>query len=44
MQIDMSIVGALIVISIGSREAARDALAPIGDTLASLRRQPRPTQ
>ena len=31
------LVGALIVIDIGSREAARAALAPIGETLAKLR-------
>jgi hypothetical protein len=37
MQIDTAIVGALIVIDIGSREAARAALAPIGETLAKLR-------
>jgi hypothetical protein len=36
MQIDARIVGALIVIDIGSREAARDALTPIGDTLSAL--------
>jgi len=36
MQIDMRIVSALLVIDIGSREAARDALAPIAETLASL--------
>jgi len=36
MQIDMRIVGALLVIDMGSREAARDALAPIADTLARL--------
>ena len=36
MQVDARIVGALIVIDVGSREAARDALAPIGDTLSAL--------
>ncbi len=36
MQIDMRIVGALLVIDMGSREAARDALAPIAETLARL--------
>lgn len=36
-QIDASVVGALIVIDIGSRDAARSALAPIGETLAKLR-------
>ncbi|MCC6779225.1 MAG: hypothetical protein IT537_21785 [Hyphomicrobiales bacterium] len=33
---DSRLVGALIVIDIGSREAARSALAPIGETLADL--------
>jgi len=37
MQVDARIVGALIVIDIGSREAARDALAPIAETLSRLR-------
>jgi hypothetical protein len=37
MQVDTAIVGALIVIDIGSREAARAALSPIGDTLMKLR-------
>jgi hypothetical protein len=36
-EIDARLVGALIVIDIGSREAAREALMPIGDTLARLR-------
>ena len=33
----MRLVGALIVIDIGSRDAARAALAPIGERLAKLR-------
>jgi hypothetical protein len=37
MQVDARIVGALIVIDIGSRDAARDALAPIAESLALLR-------
>jgi hypothetical protein len=37
MQIDMAIIGALIVIDIGSREAARAALTPIGERIAQLR-------
>jgi hypothetical protein len=37
MQIDTAIVGALIVIDFGSRENARAALSPIGDTLNKLR-------
>jgi hypothetical protein len=36
MQVDTSLVGAMIVIDIGSREAARSALAPIADTLVKL--------
>jgi hypothetical protein len=36
MQVDARILGALIVIDIGSRDAARDALAPIAETLADL--------
>jgi len=36
-QIDAALVGVLIVIDIGSREAARAALAPIGETLTKLR-------
>ena len=43
-QIDARVVGALIVIDIGSREAARSALAPIGDTLAKLRERATPPQ
>src|SRR5262245_2153408 len=39
MQVDARIVGALIVIDIGSREAARHALAPIGEALSQLRIQ-----
>jgi hypothetical protein len=42
LQIDMAIVGALIVIDIGSREAARAALTPIGETLAKLRERATP--
>jgi hypothetical protein len=39
MQIDSRIVGALVVIDVGARDAARKALAPIGDTLADLNKQ-----
>jgi len=42
MQVDARIVGALIVIDIGSREAARDALAPIAETLSQLRTRSEP--
>ena len=40
MQVDARIVGALIVIDIGSRDPARDALAPIGETLLQLSAAP----
>jgi hypothetical protein len=43
-EIDARVVGALIVIDIGSRDAARSALAPIGDTLAKLRERATPPQ
>jgi len=36
MQVDVQIVGAMIVIDIGSREKARDALAPIEPALSEL--------
>ncbi|MEA2990285.1 MAG: hypothetical protein QOG83_2996 [Alphaproteobacteria bacterium] len=36
MQVDTRIVGAMIVIDIGSRDAARDALAPIEEVLEQL--------
>jgi hypothetical protein len=36
MQLDVSIVGVLLVIDFGSREAARDALMPIGHRLKEL--------
>ena len=42
MQIDMAVIGALIVIDIGSREAARAALAPIGERLVKLRERTAP--
>jgi hypothetical protein len=42
MLVDTRIVGALIVIDIGSREAARDALAPIAETLSQLRARSAP--
>ncbi len=42
MQVDARIVGALIVIDIGSRDAARDALAPIAETLSQLSAAPEP--
>ena len=44
MQVDARIVGALIVIDIGSRDAARDALAPIAETLSQLSAAPAPPQ
>jgi hypothetical protein len=36
MQLDVSIVGVMLVIDFGSREAARDALTAIGASLAEL--------
>jgi hypothetical protein len=42
MQVDMRLVSALIVIDIGSREAAREALAPIDATLVELRERSAP--
>ncbi len=36
-QVESRIVGAMIVIDIGSREAARAALIPIGETLGQLK-------
>jgi hypothetical protein len=36
MQLDVSMVGVMLVIDFGSREAARDALAPIGHSLTEL--------
>jgi hypothetical protein len=41
-QVDVNIVGALIVIDFGSREAARKALAPIAATLTDLSRRTAP--
>jgi hypothetical protein len=36
MQLDVGIIGVLLVIDLGSREAAREALMPIGRSLAEL--------
>jgi hypothetical protein len=36
MQLDVSIVGVMLVVDFGSREAARDALVPIGRSLSEL--------
>ena len=36
MQVDASSIGAMIIIDLGSRDAARAALAPIADTLSKL--------
>jgi hypothetical protein len=36
MQIDVGLVGVLLVIDLGNRDGARSALAPIGETLARL--------
>jgi hypothetical protein len=42
MQVDARIVGAMLVIDVGSRDAAREALAPIGETLAELTKKTAP--
>ena len=36
MQVDSALVGVLLVIDLGNREAARNALAPIAETLSEL--------
>jgi hypothetical protein len=36
MQVDVSLVGVLLVIDLGNRDGARAALAPIGEALATL--------
>ena len=36
MQLDVSIVGVMLVVDFGSREAAREALVPIGRSLSEL--------
>jgi hypothetical protein len=36
LQLDVSMVGVMLVIDFGSREAARDVLTPIGQSLAEL--------
>jgi len=36
MQIDVGLVGVLLIIDLGNRDGARAALAPIGETLARL--------
>ncbi|MGH6768698.1 MAG: hypothetical protein ACRECO_06705 [Xanthobacteraceae bacterium] len=42
MDVEMRLVGALIVIDIGSREAAREALIPVGEALGRIRTQAAP--
>jgi len=37
MQIEVRLIGALLVIEMGSRDGARQSLAPLADTLAKLR-------
>jgi hypothetical protein len=44
LDVDVRLVGALIVIDIGSRDAAREALKPIGDTLSRLQMPTAPPQ
>ena len=36
MEIDVRLLGALLVIDLGSRDAAREALKPVGETLEQL--------
>jgi hypothetical protein len=36
MQVDVQLVGVLLTIDLGNRDAARNGLAPIGETLARL--------
>jgi hypothetical protein len=42
MQLDVSIVGVMLVVDFGSREAAREALVPIGRSLSELRARAAP--
>jgi hypothetical protein len=44
MQLDVSIVGVLLVIDFGSREAAREALLPVGQSLSELRARAAPRE
>ena len=44
MQVDASIVGALLVIDLGSRDAARNALAPIEEILLRMQDDPAPPE
>jgi len=41
-QLDTSIVGVMLVVDFGSREAAREALVPIGRSLSELRARAAP--
>ncbi len=44
MQVDTSIVGALLVIDLGSRDAARNSLAPIEEILLRMQDDPAPPE
>jgi hypothetical protein len=44
MQVDMSLVGVLLVIDLGNRDGARAGLAPIGERLARLAARPAPAR
>jgi hypothetical protein len=44
LQLDVSMVGVMLVIDFGSREAARDALTPIGQRLAELQARAGPRE
>jgi hypothetical protein len=37
MQVEVRLIGTLLVIEMGSRDGARQSLAPLADTLAKLR-------
>ena len=43
MQVDMRLIGVLLVIDMGNRNAARDGLAPVQETLARLSARSAPT-
>jgi hypothetical protein len=44
MLVDMRLIGVLLTIDMGNRDAARDGLAPIEQTLAQLRARSMPAQ
>jgi hypothetical protein len=44
MLVDMRLIGVLLTIDMGNRDAAREGLAPIEQTLAELRARSMPAQ